>query len=245
MSTGTTSTDRPATVAPRPAVSIDRARAAGRPPPGTVSWTGGGTVRAGRARAPGRPGRCAVSAPAPVQVSVWGELRGEQKLPGVLRVLVGGQHAGGDPARGSTAGSHRSTGCGAPSRPPMTPPLKPCARSCGHRGHAGSAPARRPASPGRIGPPARGQRLPGRCAVSPRGRHEAGAGRPGDEPWARTSDRSTWRAYKRGLMLTVTRLAGDGWMAIVEGENVTERSPVLATRLAAQRWADSRAGGAR
>jgi hypothetical protein len=37
--------------------------------------------------------------PAPVQVSVWGELRGERRLPGrrmapVLRVLVAGQHAG-------------------------------------------------------------------------------------------------------------------------------------------------------
>ena len=83
--------------------------------------------------------------------------------------------------------------------------------------------------------------------MSPRGRHEAGApGRPGDEPWARTSDRSTWRAYKRGLVLTVTRLAGDGWLAMVEGEGVTERSPApLPTRLAGQRWADSLAGGAR
>lgn len=34
------------------------------------------------------------SEPAPVRVSVWGELRGERKMPGVLRVLVGGQHAG-------------------------------------------------------------------------------------------------------------------------------------------------------
>jgi hypothetical protein len=33
--------------------------------------------------------------PAPVHVSRWGELRGERKRPGtVLRVLVGGQHAG-------------------------------------------------------------------------------------------------------------------------------------------------------
>jgi hypothetical protein len=32
----------------------------------------------------------------PVTVARWGELRGERKLPGtVLRVLVGGQHAGG------------------------------------------------------------------------------------------------------------------------------------------------------
>jgi len=33
--------------------------------------------------------------PAPVSVSKWGELRGERTLPGCLRVLVGGQHAGG------------------------------------------------------------------------------------------------------------------------------------------------------
>ena len=82
--------------------------------------------------------------------------------------------------------------------------------------------------------------------MSPRGRHEAGADRPGDQPWARTSDRAVWRAYRNGLVLTVTRLAGDGWLARVEGEGVTERSPApLPTHLAAQRWADSRAGGAR
>jgi len=82
--------------------------------------------------------------------------------------------------------------------------------------------------------------------VSAHGRHEAGAGRAADEPWARTSDRAVWRAYKNGLVLTVTRLAGDGWLAMVEGEGVTERSPApLRTRLAAKRWADSRAGGPR
>jgi hypothetical protein len=83
--------------------------------------------------------------------------------------------------------------------------------------------------------------------VSPRDRHAAGAPRPGDEPWARTSDRSTWRAYKGGLVLTVTRVAdGSGWTATVESPNVTEQSPApLPTRLAAQHWADSRAGGAR
>ena len=62
----------------------------------------------------------------------------------------------------------------------------------------------------------------------------------------RTSDRAVWRAYKGGLVLTVSRLIGGGWLAMVEGEGVTERSPApLPTRLAAQRWADSRAGGAR
>ena len=35
-----------------------------------------------------------MSAPKPVRVSWWGELRGEKKIPALLRVLVGGQHAG-------------------------------------------------------------------------------------------------------------------------------------------------------
>jgi hypothetical protein len=30
----------------------------------------------------------------PVSVSAWGELPGHRKLPGVLQILVGGQHAG-------------------------------------------------------------------------------------------------------------------------------------------------------
>ena len=87
--------------------------------------------------------------------------------------------------------------------------------------------------------------------VSPRGkytpgRHEAGQ-QSADEPWARTSDRAVWRAYKGGLVLTVTRVAdGSGWTATAESPNATERSPAtLPTRLAAQRWADSRAGGGR
>jgi hypothetical protein len=80
--------------------------------------------------------------------------------------------------------------------------------------------------------------------VSPRGRHAAGAGCPADEPWARTSDRAVWRAYKSGLVLTVTHVIGGGWQPVVEGPGVTERGPVLAARAAAQRWAGSRAGGA-
>ena len=53
-----------------------------------------------------------------------------------------------------------------------------------------------------------------------------GPGGPGDEPWARTSDRNVWRAYKGGLVLTVTRVAdGSGWTATVESPGVTERSP--------------------
>ncbi len=72
------------------------------------------------------------------------------------------------------------------------------------------------------------------------------AGR-GDEPWARTSDRNVWRAYKAGLVLTVTCVAdGSGWTATVESPHGTEPSPApRPTRSAAQRWADSRAGGAR
>ena len=47
---------------------------------------------------------------------------------------------------------------------------------------------------------------------------------PGDEPWARTSDRNVWRAYKGGLVLTVTRVAdGSGWTATVESPNVTQQ----------------------
>jgi hypothetical protein len=43
------------------------------------------------------------SAPTPVSVTVWGELVGERKLPGVvLRVLVDGQSAGGVERHGNT-----------------------------------------------------------------------------------------------------------------------------------------------
>ena len=74
------------------------------------------------------------------------------------------------------------------------------------------------------------------------GRHAAGQ-QPADEPWARTSDRKVWRAYKNGLVLTVTHLVGGGWQATVEGPDVSERSQAKETRLAAQAWADNRAGG--
>lgn len=71
------------------------------------------------------------------------------------------------------------------------------------------------------------------------------AGHPEDEPWTRMPDRAVWRAYKGGLVLTVTRLAGGGWQAAVEGPGVTERSPMpFRTRKRAQAWADNRAGGA-
>jgi hypothetical protein len=36
-----------------------------------------------------------MTAPAPVSITAWGELRAERNLPGCLRVLVGGQAAGG------------------------------------------------------------------------------------------------------------------------------------------------------
>ena len=49
---------------------------------------------------------------------------------------------------------------------------------------------------------------------------------------------------KNGLMLTVTRIGANHWVAVVVGEGVTGRSPALATWLAARRWADKRAGGA-
>ena len=80
------------------------------------------------------------------------------------------------------------------------------------------------------------------------GKHAQGLqaedGRLADEPWARTSDRNVWRAYRAGLVMTVTRFAdGSGWQATLEGPSTAERSGVLATRLAAQSWADNRAGG--
>ena len=66
---------------------------------------------------------------------------------------------------------------------------------------------------------------------------------PADEPWAQTSDRNVWRAYRRGLMLAVTHLVTGGWQAVIEGPGVTRRSPVLGSRGAAQTWADDRARG--
>lgn len=39
---------------------------------------------------------------APVSVTCWGELPAERKMPGALRVLVGGQHAGAVERRGAT-----------------------------------------------------------------------------------------------------------------------------------------------
>jgi hypothetical protein len=48
---------------------------------------------------------------APVSVTVWGELRGERKLPGApLRVLVDGQSAGGAERHGDTWAATRYAG---------------------------------------------------------------------------------------------------------------------------------------
>ena len=53
---------------------------------------------------------------------------------------------------------------------------------------------------------------------------------PGDEPWARTSDRNVWRACKGGLVLTVTRIAdGSGWAAT--GIQPVENRPLLRRRI--------------
>jgi hypothetical protein len=79
---------------------------------------------------------------------------------------------------------------------------------------------------------------------SARQRHAAG-GPPADEPWARTSDRSVWRAYKNGLTLTVTHIIGGGWVAEVEGPGVSEQSDPFDAMALAQHWADDQAGGAR
>jgi len=61
--------------------------------------------------------------------------------------------------------------------------------------------------------------------VSPRGRHKAGSGHLADEPWQRTSDRATWRAYRHGLILTVSWSAAQCWVADIEGNGVTDRAP--------------------
>jgi hypothetical protein len=44
-------------------------------------------------------------------------------------------------------------------------------------------------------------------------------------------------------VLTVTRLAVERWQAVAEREDTTGRSPVIATRLAAQAWAERQTGG--
>jgi hypothetical protein len=77
--------------------------------------------------------------------------------------------------------------------------------------------------------------------VNAHGKHEEGR-QPADQPWAPAGDRDAWRAYKRGLVLTVTHLVTGGWQADIEGPGVTRRSPLLGSRGAAQAWAEDRAG---
>ncbi len=62
--------------------------------------------------------------------------------------------------------------------------------------------------------------------------------------WQQTGDRRAWRAARGSVLLTVTKLSSGMFRADVEGPGVTERSPEFRTRLAAQAWADSHAGGA-
>ena len=74
-----------------------------------------------------------------------------------------------------------------------------------------------------------------------RGRHAPGQ-QPAGQPWAQTADRKVWRAVKYGLTLTVTNLSTGGWVADIEGPDIsTRRSPLLATRSAAQTYAEVRA----
>jgi hypothetical protein len=56
--------------------------------------------------------------------------------------------------------------------------------------------------------------------------------------WARTGDRRTWCASTSGTAMYVTRTSTGRWRAAVEDA----RSPELATRVLAQRWAEKQAG---
>ena len=73
-----------------------------------------------------------------------------------------------------------------------------------------------------------------------RGRRKPGP-QPADQPWTQTADRKVWQAVKYGLTLTVTNLSTGGWVADIEGPGVARRSPLLATRSAAQTYAEVRA----
>ena len=63
--------------------------------------------------------------------------------------------------------------------------------------------------------------------------------------WQQTPDRRTWRAARGSVLLTVSKLTNGAFRADVEGPGVAERSPEFRTRLAAQGWADNRAGMSR
>jgi hypothetical protein len=62
--------------------------------------------------------------------------------------------------------------------------------------------------------------------------------------WARTPDRRTWRADAGGRVLTASRLSNGLWAATVDDGGPVGQSPEFGGRLAAQRWAERRAGGA-
>jgi hypothetical protein len=61
-----------------------------------------------------------------------------------------------------------------------------------------------------------------------------------DEAWAPSPQRGVWTAYKHGLVLTVSRLVGGGYLGEIEGPGVRERSS-SGTRLSAQQWCERRA----
>jgi hypothetical protein len=61
--------------------------------------------------------------------------------------------------------------------------------------------------------------------------------------WQQSPDRGTWRAARGPVLLTVSKLVNGAFRADVESPGATERSPEFRTRLAAQGWADNRAGG--
>ena len=131
-------------------------------------------------------------------------------------------------------------------------PGKPCTPEGDHVARFGRACAGSHYRPGPDRGPAGARRVhlrhdcprrPGWCAVSQRGRHEAGQ-RPGDEPWARTS-RPQRLAGVQGRPDADRDPSRHGRLAGGHrGPGVTRRSPVLGSRGAAQAWADDRARGA-
>jgi hypothetical protein len=167
-----------------------------------------------------------VSAPEAVSVTVWGELRAEKRIPGALRVLVGGQHAGaiahGDGAWTAQAHGLRQS---QPTRHDTTAEAlavvlrSPWARRLGARAAS------------RVHWSDRATRLVAR------------ASRAAPVAWAESGSRGTWLAAPHGARLAVTRLGRDRWRAEVvcqpdsPGE-CSEMSPVCRTRLTGQAWAE-------
>ena len=62
--------------------------------------------------------------------------------------------------------------------------------------------------------------------------------------WTQTADKTTWCAAAGDLALTTSHLSSGQWMATVIGPYTDDRSPELATRVAAQNWAERMARGA-